>query len=216
MKQTIKTSRTAGALEKYFRALNQHYFGGELPEVVITLKATPAAYGHFSCGKVWQAGETPQHEINISTYYLNRPIEDVVATLLHEMCHLYCAVKGIQDTSRGNSYHNKAFKKAAEEHGLMVEHSKKYGWTDTSPSLELLEFIETQGWQSLQMHEGAYIHIGRGPAGGTAAGSTETKPPKVNTHNHKWACPKCKQSVRATKIVNIICGDCGIKMEMVD
>ena len=30
MKQTIKTSRVAGQLEKMFRALNSRFFGGEL------------------------------------------------------------------------------------------------------------------------------------------------------------------------------------------
>ena len=34
MKETIKTSRTAGYLEKIFRALNQDYFDGELEEAI--------------------------------------------------------------------------------------------------------------------------------------------------------------------------------------
>ena len=38
MKQTVKTSRVAGQLEKMFRLLNAHFFDGELPEVVISLK----------------------------------------------------------------------------------------------------------------------------------------------------------------------------------
>lgn len=44
MKQTVKTSRTAGQLEKMFRELNTHYFNGELPEPIISLKKTPGAY----------------------------------------------------------------------------------------------------------------------------------------------------------------------------
>lgn len=32
----------------------------------------------------------------------------------------------------------------------------------------------------------------------------------------KYQCPKCGNSVRATKEVNIICGDCMIKMELVE
>ena len=32
MKQTVKTSRAAGQLEKMFRELNKHYFAGKLPE----------------------------------------------------------------------------------------------------------------------------------------------------------------------------------------
>jgi hypothetical protein len=57
MKQTVKTSRAAGQLEKMFRELNKHYFGGALPEPIISLKKTPSAYGHITCAKVWQAGQ---------------------------------------------------------------------------------------------------------------------------------------------------------------
>ena len=74
MKQTVKTSRVAGQLEKMFRLLNNHFFNGELPEVVISLKKTVGAYGHFTCGKVWQAGDERRYEINISSATLNRPM----------------------------------------------------------------------------------------------------------------------------------------------
>ena len=47
MKQTVKTSRAAGQLEKMFRELNKHYFAGKLPEPIISLKKTPSAYGHI-------------------------------------------------------------------------------------------------------------------------------------------------------------------------
>ena len=35
MKQTVKTSRAAGQLEKMFRELNKHYFESKLPEPII-------------------------------------------------------------------------------------------------------------------------------------------------------------------------------------
>ena len=41
MKQTVRTSRTAGYLEKIFRALNEDSFNGELEEPVITIQDTP-------------------------------------------------------------------------------------------------------------------------------------------------------------------------------
>ena len=34
MKETVKTSRTAGYLEKIFRAVNRDWFGGELEEPI--------------------------------------------------------------------------------------------------------------------------------------------------------------------------------------
>lgn len=48
MKQTIKTSRAAGQLEKMFRALNAHFYAGTLPEPIITLKKTPGAFHNFT------------------------------------------------------------------------------------------------------------------------------------------------------------------------
>ena len=92
--------------------------------------------------------------------------------------------------------------------GLQIEHHQKYGWTVTSPSLDLLDFIEQQGWQSIQMCEGgAYAMVGRGPSGGSAAGGM-VKPPKKPTHSRKYVCPCCGTIVRATKAVNVMCGDC--------
>ena len=43
MKETIKTSRTAGYLEKIFRAVNAKYFSGQLEEPIITIQSTPKA-----------------------------------------------------------------------------------------------------------------------------------------------------------------------------
>lgn len=215
MKQTIKTSRTAGQLEKMFRALNAHFFAGELEEPIITLKNTPGAYGHITCGKVWQAGENRRYEINIGTNTLYRPIEEITATLLHEMCHLYNLMHDIQDCSRGGSYHNKKFKACAEEHGLLIEHHEKYGWTITSPSLALLEFVEMQGWQDIEMNEGFAFRV----PGGEKTGSKEkpgegTKPPRKPSSTRKYICPKCGNSCRATKAINIMCMDCNEQMKV--
>ena len=222
-KQTVKTSRVAAQLEKMFRLLNEHFYNGQLPEVVISLKKTVGAYGHFTCGKVWQAGNERRYEINISSATLNRPIEQTCSTLLHEMAHLACAVGygntekdengnplPIKDTSgSGNTYHNKRFKAMAEAHGLEIGKHPKYGWTITSPNLELLDFIEQQGWQDLQMVEGVNLLdiLGTLPKG--AAGTSGRKKP---TSTRKYICPKCGNSCRATKTINIICGDCMEKM----
>ena len=85
MKDTIKTSRTAGYLEKIFRAINADWFGGELEEPIITIQSTPRAYGHVTVSKIWKSkGEERRHELNIGAETLQRPIENVVATIMHE------------------------------------------------------------------------------------------------------------------------------------
>ena len=88
---------------------------------------------------------------NISSATLDRPIEETASTLLHEMVHEYCMESGIKDTSNNGVYHNRRFKEQAEAHSLEVAHHDKYGWTITSPSEELLDFIIFQGWQDIQM-----------------------------------------------------------------
>ncbi len=179
MKQTVKTSRAAGQLEKMFRELNKHYFNGILPEPVISLKKTPSAYGHITCSKVWQAGQESKYEINISSATLGRPIEETAATLLHEMVHEYCLESGIKDTSTNGVYHNKNFKVQAEAHGLLVDHHPKYGWTITSPSEELLGFIIFMGWEDIQMCERlAWADMVGTGNGSKAPGSSETGAPR--------------------------------------
>lgn len=98
----------------------------------------------------------------------------------------------------------------AEAHGLEIGKHPKYGWTITSPNLELLDFIEQQGWQDLQMVEGVNLLdiLGTLPKG-AAGTSGRTKKP---TSTRKYICPKCGNSCRATKTINIICGDCMEKM----
>lgn len=183
MKQTIKTSRVAGQLEKMFRALNNRFFDGELPEVVISLKKTAGAYGHFTTGKVWKTGEERRYEINISSASLNQECAFLAGVLVHEMVHEYCAEHGIKDTSNNGVYHNKNFKHIAETHGLEVEHHPKYGWTITSPGLELLDFVEEQGWQDFQMVESLNLLdvLGTLPKGVNSGAGAETRTKKPSS-----------------------------------
>ena len=210
MKETVKTSRTAGYLEKIFRALNAKYFNGELEEPIITIQSTPRAYGHVTVAKAWQRGDTTRHELNIGAGTLARPIENVVATTLHECVHLWNLQNGIHDCSRGNTYLNRRFKAAAEAHGLIVEHSDKYGWSHTSPSDELLDFILENGLTDILIsrNEFAGFHI----TGTGAHSGTDTTPPPRTSSTRKYICPCCGNSVRATKEVHIACLDCGVPM----
>ena len=118
---------------------------------------------------------------------------------------------GIQDCSRGNTYHNRRFKAAAEAHGLIVEHSDKYGWSHTSPSDELLDFILENGLTDILIsrNEFAGFHI---TGTGTHSGAEGTTPPPRTSSTRKYICPCCGNSVRATKEVHIACLDCNAPM----
>ena len=141
MKQLTSYNRVAGYLNKIFDLLNAEYFESTLSRPTITIQSTPRAYGHFTLNDdTWVSTIGGSHEINIGAGTLARPIEEVAATLLHEMVHYYNYENGIQDCSRGNTYHNKRFKQEAESRGLIITHNEKYGWSHTAPSEELLDF----------------------------------------------------------------------------
>lgn len=212
MKELTTYNRVAGYLNKVFDLLNARFFENTLSRPTITIQSTPRAYGHFSLREdTWISKLGGTHEINIGAGTLARPIEDVAATLLHEMVHYYNHENGVQDCSRGNTYHNRKFKAAAEAHGLIVSHSEKYGWSHTEPSEALLDFILETGLTDILINrnECSGFHI----AGPNAKNGTPgTAAPTRTSSTRKYVCPCCRNSVRATKIVNIACLDCNQQM----
>lgn len=214
MKQTVKTSRTAGYLEKIFRAVNEKYFEGKLEEPIITIQSTPRAYGHVTVSKAWHKGEEQRHELNIAAGTLDRPIENVVATLIHECVHLWCMQEGIKDTSRGNTYHNKHFRDEAVKRDLKIDYDQRIGWSVTSPTPELCDFIIEQGWGDIEMGRNDFGFFGKTPGGSSGNAGGIQPPPKKPSSSRKYCCPKCGISVRATKEVRISCMDCDIQMEI--
>lgn len=215
MKQLTSYNRVAGYLNKVFDLLNAEFFESELSRPTITIQSTPKAYGHFSLREdTWVSTLGGTHEINIGAGTLSRPIEEVAATLLHEMVHYYNYQMGIQDCSRGNTYHNRRFKEAAEAHGLIVSHSDRYGWSHTSPSDRLLEFILDNDLTDILINRNEWTGF-QIPGTGTHNGSAPVGITTRKSSSRKYICPCCGMSVRATKMVNIACLDCAEQMLMV-
>lgn len=199
---TEKYVKTVNYLGKLYDYCNVKLFGGELTRPVITVQRDERnkTNGWWSVKKTWfeNAEDEGEHELNMTAQQLNRPIAQIAATLIHEMCHQYASVHNMQDFSRGNTYHNKLFKKIAEEHGLTVECVPTIGWskTDLTKDTDLLiaSFVKDNP-ESL---------IYRAPVfKGQTVKTSSTR---------KYVCPCCNQSVRATKQVNIICADCDCAM----
>ena len=82
MKKLTNYQRTAQYLNKVFKLINEEYFNNELEVPTITIQSTVGAYGHVSVNKVWHNDTVATHELNLSADYLNRPIENIVATLI--------------------------------------------------------------------------------------------------------------------------------------
>lgn len=191
-------------LQKAFAAFNKKYFGDQLEPVVITIQSDLNAYGYYTCGKVWKVGEGKEgkecHEINLSAETLKRHYYATCATLLHEMVHHYCDQFGIKDTSRQGRYHNKDFKKIAEERGLIISYSKAIGWSDTEPSEGLKKFIDSLNLDFQKLYRDTPIKEPK-----------ETKASKV----FKYQCPVCGLKIRTSKeAAHIKCIDCDKELQV--
>lgn len=215
MKQVTSMSRLTNQLEKMFRLLNQDFFDGVLDTPIITVVPSSRSYAHYTPWSAWQSKDTYRREINIASGTLNRPLEAVTASLLHEMVHMFDdTILNVQDCSRGGTYHSKVFKEQAEAHGLLCSRTEKYGWSHTEPSDILLEWLmihdELRDIEMCRVNPG-YTAVGIG------AHSSNGVPGFVATattrqHNFRYQCPCCNAIARSGKPIRLICGDCLLPM----
>ena len=147
------------------------------------------------------------------------------------MVHLYNQENNIKDTSRGNTYHNKRFKQEAEKRGLIIDYDQRIGWSITTLNDEAKQFIDENINKDVFTltrvrhrvpQRPIDLDVNEIPGGdiGAAIGNyedpevempyeipfDEEEKPKQSTR--KYICPKCKTIIRATKDVNVVCGDC--------
>ena len=192
-------------LYRIFNILNERFYENKLPEPVLTIQKQRANnLGHFTLSQVWKNENTEdtKYEININPVNLNRPVEEIVGTLRHEMVHFANKISDIRDCN--GQVHNKKFKELAENVGLICEKSKSYGYGFTALSDKLKEYIT----EEIKPNESVFEYFREG------------EPPKENKPREKkifkYVCPSCNMVVKAKKDNNIYCGDCGIMLEMED
>ena len=181
--------------------------------IVISIMSSPRSKGHFTVGKVWRAEENHYNEINISAEYLKRPIEEVCATLCHEMVHFYNHINGVADVSQNGRYHNKYFLREASKRGLIISYQQYIGYSVTKPSNEFTEVLKANNIEKpIDINrDGENYTIGTGidNTGGTDNNIELPKKPKCSTR--KYQCMCCGNSFRATKDINVLCLDCDMQ-----
>ena len=199
----VNTKVVISELHRAFKLFNESLFNGALPEPAILVAPRgnkKLTLGWCTVAKVWknEVTEEERYEINLCAEALNRGIYPVMATLLHEMVHLHNLVFEIKDTSRGGTYHNMKFKKVAEEHGLIIEHGEKIGWSLTKLQGTTMDLIDRANFDE------AVFSFGRREM----LSDEDKKRKKKKSSVRKYVCPKCGCIIRASKQVNVICGDC--------
>lgn len=202
-------------LYRIFEIVNKEKFDGVLPTPVITIQKTKGkSLGHFTINRIWRNKNniiddnvevddndtTAQYEININpTHFFEREAVEIVETLIHEMCHYWNKVKGIDD---GN--HNKKFKAIAERVGLICERRQNVGYGYTSLSPELKDWVVN----ICKPNEECFKYY----SANKSKIFTTTREKKV----FKYTCPCCGLMVKGKRDISIKCAECNELMEMED
>lgn len=173
---------------------------------------------NLTTGEMFIAGET-----------LAKGAAFTLETMLHEAAHALARVRDIQDTSRQNRWHNRAFCKLSEELGLEYAKDKadpQHGYSDVTltpgTAEEYAELIaELDAAIRLTVALPAFLRAAQGEAGNgrggeyiPGGGRSKGQAAGSNTGNLKLTC-LCPEPniIRASKKVadkNVIeCSDCG-------
>lgn len=204
-------------LHKVFKIVNERFFNNEIPLPAITIQShgnRKLAMGWCTTKEVWgdKEGNQKMYEINLSAEFIDVSFIETMDTLMHEMVHLYNIVKGIQDVSRGGTYHNKRFLERALKSGFEYPEGKpdkKYGYSFVrlSPATiaVLKELPINQNVFSIGRKTHDYfsrLEQGENPDEIREVSRSERK-------TFRWVCSNCTMILRSTKPnLNIICGDC--------
>jgi len=104
----------------------------------------------------------------------------------------------LKETSQGVRYHNKLFKAEAEARDLAIGYDRAIGYSLTTPTEALIEKLREAGF-ALDIPFARHT-LGNGKAA-------------QRNKAYKYECPSCGQNVRSTADLNIVCGECGVRME---
>lgn len=202
-------------LEKLFDIFDVHFYGNALRRPVIQYMedVKKRAYGrmvYYDCWGNVDNAEDANRELTIFASQITDN-ENVAETMLHEMAHLFALENGIQDVSNNGFYHNTKFKKIAEEHGLICERYKQYGWTATKLNHKSLNFLNEHSIEFPQFRFNAMDSVES--TDDENEGTSKKGKPKM----HTFVCPCCGETVKSKNAeLYIRCGECGEVYKLVE
>jgi len=187
-------------LRKMFIEFNIKYFDGQLKEPMIVVQThgqKKSTLGWCSVHQIW-SGENEdekEYEITMCAEYLNRTFHELCGTMQHEMVHLYNIYNNIQDVNANGKTHNTKFRDAAESRGLHIERADKIGWSVTTLTDSMREFVDS-------------LDIDKSVFSWKRTNFVAPKKTRKPSTKLKYVCPDCGASFESKKEIKAICTDC--------
>jgi hypothetical protein len=210
------TKETYDRFQEAYAYFNRALFEGQLPNCLITLQRSKRSYGYFCGDRFGRTDGLVTDEIALNPrYFRERPIEQVLSTLAHEMVHLWqhhCGKSG-----RGR-YHNRQWAERMKLIGLQPSSTGKEGGEETGDSVG--HYVVPGGpfevaAQELLMTGFAITWTEEPPEAGEAPIEGAGGPDKAPRSGKrvKYTCPCCGLNAWAKDQVQLVCGRTMTAME---
>ena len=235
--EEVKTSiELYSKIQKVIDEIDSFFFSGKgkqkLPEVVFAInercKACVLAY--VSPEALYDKAKAKKLQyLAINPAYLNRDSKEILATICHELCHVYehayihiprggyhdkqwaelmrdCGLEPIYNNKSKTSVHHKIIEGGAFED--FVKQFKEEHGEDYFNIVSYSSEVERQARKALGLEEG------EGEDEGELGPDNADKPvKKYNRNKIKYTCPECKAKVWGKAGLNIYCSDCECSFE---
>lgn len=192
-----------GRLTVAYEIFNQELFDGELPPVMLQLRSKPNCYGYFQPNK-WKNrdGELIDVIALDSRTAIDRPLEELLSTLVHEMAHAFVFHCTNSRTSSGG--HGAKWRAEMERVGLPpiriglkwkhATHRIAADGLFHAVFLQHREQLQELPWRECS------VNATRG------AGRDRTR----------FQCPSCSGNAWARPSAQLLCGTCSSTEELVE
>lgn len=194
------TQETYNGLEEAFRFYNEQLFEGKLPEVFFTIHRKRKAHGYFWAEQFNHREDGHRlHEIALNPESMGRTMEEIMGTLVHEMCHLWQQEFG---KAPKRVYHDKQFAEQMEKVGLICSANGQPGGKKTGRNMT--HYVDEHG-PFAALKPPVTLPYFTQPQIAAAKKKDESKV--------KHSCPCCNANVWGKRGINVMCGECDEKME---
>jgi hypothetical protein len=205
--QVVRPTReTYDPLQQAYDGLNRALFENALPNCLITLQRRKGTYGYFCGDKFERSDGARTDEIALNpSHFRNRSVEEVLATLTHEMVHLWQHHFGKPGRGR---YHNTEWAEKMKSIGLQPSSTGKEGGSETGDVMD--HFIVPDGsfdrTVKKMLAKGFVLSWTEQPdrsAEDRAEANGESKSGK----RVRYVCPKGDQKAWAKHDSKLVCGE---------
>jgi predicted SprT family Zn-dependent metalloprotease len=206
---TIEDKREYAMLQSAYDFFNAKFFDSRLPKVFFTIDwHNKKSNGYFCPHKLVNKEDTETKStasvIALNPDHLAREVYEILATLVHEMCHVWEFEEFIKDPYKLTSYHSKRFEKKLSECNLkaVINNKSRSSCSTVIPDDGIFkgiadEYLKTKEFLSI------------------ASIKTEGEKKAKSKNKTKYVCTGCKTNIWGKAGLNLHCNECDMDFEEV-